>query len=44
MGKKNLDYQDWCKIVNLISSGANKTAKGLDLIREIEAGMNKGRK
>jgi len=36
-GIKQLDYKDWCKIANLIN-------EGLEKIKEIKSGMNKGRK
>ena len=44
LGVKYLDYLDWCKIAKLISEGANLTIEGLNEIRKIESGMNKGRK
>jgi hypothetical protein len=44
LGIKNLDYQDWCKIANLITSGAHLTKEGFEEIRQIESGMNRGRK
>jgi hypothetical protein len=44
LGVKYLDYLDWVKIANLIMSGKNKTPEGMEEIKRIEAGMNKGRK
>lgn len=41
---KQFDYQDWCKIANLMSLGSHKTIEGLELIKSIKAGMNTGRK
>nr|AYE93291.1 LAGLIDADG homing endonuclease [Termitomyces sp.]AYE93310.1 LAGLIDADG homing endonuclease [Termitomyces sp.] len=44
LGNKHLDYQDWCKIANLITLGLHTTNEGFEEIRQIESGMNKGRK
>lgn len=44
LGVKFLDYQDWSDIAKLISEGAHQTIEGMDKIRKIESGMNKGRK
>nr|QCW06960.1 hypothetical protein [Drechslerella brochopaga] len=44
LGTKQLDYQDWCKVVNLMESGLHKTDEGLRSIINIKAGMNTGRK
>lgn len=43
-GQKKLDYLDWCKISKLMSEGSHLTTEGLNLIRDIKEGMNKGRK
>jgi hypothetical protein len=43
-GIKHLDYQDWCKIANLITEGKHLTIEGLKKIKQIKSGMNKGRK
>lgn len=43
-GIKHLDYLDWCKIANLIESGAHLTNEGLAEIQRIKAGINTGRK
>jgi len=44
LGIKYLDYLDWCKIANLIKLGSHLKQEGLEEIREIEIGMNRGRK
>ena len=43
-GIKYLDYLDWCRIANLIESGAHLTNEGLAEIRRIKDGINTGRK
>ena len=43
-GNKHLDYLDWCKIANLIESGAHLTNDGLAEIQRIKDGINTGRK
>jgi LAGLIDADG endonuclease len=43
-GIKHLDYLDWCKIANLIESGAHLTNEGLAEIQRIKDGINTGRK
>jgi hypothetical protein len=43
-GIKHLDYLDWCRIANLIESGAHLTNEGLAEIRTIKEGINTGRK
>jgi hypothetical protein len=43
-GVKLKDFQDFCKVAELMKEGKHLTAEGLDQIREIKAGMNKGRK
>lgn len=42
-GVKHLDYLDWVRVVELITKKAHLTVDGLDEIRQIKAGMNKGR-
>jgi hypothetical protein len=42
-GIKRLDYADFSKVANLMKNKAHLTQEGLDLIREIKAGMNTGR-
>ena len=43
IGVKQLDYLDWCKVAKLINEGSHLTKEGVNLIREIKSGMNKGR-
>nr|YP_010470477.1 LAGLIDADG endonuclease [Inonotus hispidus]YP_010691052.1 LAGLIDADG endonuclease [Phellinus igniarius]UVF37965.1 LAGLIDADG endonuclease [Inonotus hispidus]WBU93153.1 LAGLIDADG endonuclease [Phellinus igniarius] len=43
LGIKLLDFIDWCKVAKLISTGSHLTLDGLDLIRKIKSGMNRGR-
>lgn len=43
IGNKHQDFKDFCKIAELMSNNAHKNPSGLQLIREIKAGMNKGR-
>jgi len=42
-GVKRLDYLDWCKVAELMQNKEHLTAEGLNKIRKIKAGMNKGR-
>ena len=44
IGVKQLDYQDWCKVAELMSKGKHLKKEGLELIRSIKAKMNTGRK
>jgi LAGLIDADG endonuclease len=44
IGKKQLDYLDWCKIAKLMKDDYHLTIEGLNLIQQIKAGMNKRRK
>ena len=44
IGVKSKDFADWCQAADLIKNKAHLTAEGLDQIRKIKAGMNKGRK
>ena len=43
LGVKLIDYLDWCKVAKLINEGSHLTKEGVNLIREIKSGMNKGR-
>lgn len=43
LGIKSEDYADWCKVAELIEGKSHLTSSGLDKIREIKSGMNKGR-
>lgn len=42
-GVKFFDYLDWCTVAKLMSNKAHLTQEGLNLIRTIKSGMNKGR-
>ena len=44
IGVKQLDFNDWCVIAELMKKGSHLTVEGLNLIREIKSGMNTGRK
>ncbi len=43
VGKKALDFKDWCKIGEIIRSGDHLTPKGFQNIKEIRSEMNNGR-
>ena len=43
-GQKLLDYLDFFKVIKLMKNKAHLTEKGLNQIRLIKAGMNRGRK
>lgn len=43
-GAKSKDFSDFCKVAELMKTKAHLTPLGLDQIRGIKAGMNKGRK
>jgi len=43
-GVKLLDYLDFVKVLELMKNKVNLTDEGLDQIRKIKAGMNRGRK
>lgn len=43
-GIKQLDYQDFCKVANLMTEGKHLTHKGLDQIFLIKDRMNTKRK
>jgi hypothetical protein len=42
-GSKRLDYEDFCKVAELMKNKAHLTQEGLDHICKIKAGMNTGR-
>ena len=42
-GIKLFDFRDWCKIAKLMSDGKHLTLEGLNIIKTIKSGMNKGR-
>lgn len=43
LGIKSKDFQDFCKAAELVEQKKHLTEEGLDQIRKIKAGMNKGR-
>lgn len=43
LGVKSLDFADWCKVALLINNKSHLTGEGFKVIRQIKAGMNKGR-
>nr|YP_009574619.1 LAGLIDADG endonuclease [Orbilia dorsalia]QBF58420.1 LAGLIDADG endonuclease [Orbilia dorsalia] len=43
LGVKSQDFTDWCKIAELIKVKDHLTLEGLNIIRDIKSGMNKGR-
>jgi hypothetical protein len=43
-GVKSKDFEYFCKVAELMQNKAHLTASGLDQIRKIKAGMNRGRK
>jgi hypothetical protein len=42
-GQKLLDFQDFCKVANLMNEKAHVTIEGLNQIRIIKKGINRGR-
>ena len=43
-GVKAKDYSDWCVVAHMISEKMHLTKEGLEQIRRIKAGVNRGRK
>ena len=43
IGTKSKDFDDFCKVANMMKEGKHLTVEGLDQIRKIKAGMNTGR-
>ena len=43
-GVKSKDFQDWCRVAELMKAKIHLTLEGLDQIRKIREGMNQGRK
>ena len=43
LGVKALDFEDWCIAAEIVKSKAHLSIEGLERIRQIKAGMNKGR-
>jgi hypothetical protein len=44
VGNKNLEFRDFCKTVKIMKDKGHLNKEGLDQIRNIKAGMNRGRK
>jgi len=44
LGIKQLDFLDFCKVANLMKEKKHLTIEGLEMIRKIKSGINKGRK
>lgn len=42
-GVKSLNFKDFCLVAELMNKKAHLTLKGLEQIRKIKSGMNKGR-
>jgi hypothetical protein len=43
LGIKQLDFNDFCKVANLMEEKKHLTQEGLKIILKIKAQMNKGR-
>nr|QID02912.1 hypothetical protein [Orbilia oligospora] len=43
LGEKSKDFNDWCKIADLMKDNQHLNEKGLEQIRKIKDRMNKGR-
>jgi hypothetical protein len=43
LGVKLQDFEDWCKVAELIKNKAHLTPSGLEEIQKIKTGMNRGR-
>lgn len=43
VGAKRQDYLDFCKVAELMRSKAHLTSSGLEQIKQIKSGMNRGR-
>ena len=43
LGVKAQDFKDWAKVAEMIQTKVHLTKEGMDLIRQIRVGMNKGR-
>jgi hypothetical protein len=43
LGVKSQDFDDWCKVAEIMRNKGHSTQEGLDQIRKIKSGMNKGR-
>lgn len=42
-GVKSKDFADFCKVVDIMKVKGHLTNEGLDKIRELKSGMNRGR-
>lgn len=43
IGVKSQDFQDWCKCAEIVKKKDHLTTEGLEQLREIKSGMNRGR-
>ena len=43
-GIKFLDYLDWCQVADIIKEKGHLTIEGLNKIRQLKQGMNRGRR
>ena len=43
-GVKALDFADWCEVAEMMKQKKHLTAEGLEKIKKIKEGMNRGRK
>jgi hypothetical protein len=43
LGEKSKDFQDWCKVAEMIKTKAHLTKEGFKKISKIKAEMNRGR-
>ena len=44
LGVKSKDFESWCEVADIMKHKKHLTLEGLDQIRKIKAGMNRGRK
>lgn len=44
LGVKSKDFEDWSKVTDMMKENKHLTIEGLEQIKKIKAGMNKGRK
>lgn len=44
LGKKQNDFSDWCKVARSMKDDLHLTEEGLNFIKNIKKGMNRGRK
>lgn len=42
-GEKSLDFQDWCKVADLMKGNKHLTKEGIEQIRSIKSSMNTAR-